>query len=276
MTVVVMLARQRSGTNALQSVLEGHAEIDCAREVFHTDPDGYEHLDPAANWFRYVERRGAAVDVLSMQDAGRRLFADFLDEIRARTPKRYLVVDVKLNSARNLDAPWQSLTGPPRLFELVRARRLPVLVLRRRNHLRTWVSLLTAERTRDWVVGGAAPGAAVTLRLDVARLLRTLEQWRDEDELLERAFPPGAGRLTLEYEELFPRLDGPAVPEQLARIAAWLGVPDRFPAYAPAYGKLAVLPLAEVIENHDEVVAALRDTEFAYCLDDEPAYRQPG
>ena len=277
--VVVLLARQRSGTNALQSVLDAHPALDCTREVFHADPDGHEHLDPAKNWFRFLERRGGAgiMEVLTAPGAAEGVFEEFLLHLRSLSTKRYVVVDVKYNSTHGIDGPWRDPTAEPAMLRFIRERGLPVLQLRRRNHLRSHVSLLTARQTREWLAApaSAADDGAAVLRLDAGRLVSILRRYRDDDELIERRVPERQ-RLTLEYEELFPQLDGPVAADQLGRLAAWLGIPDTFPELKPAYRKQSVRPLSALIGNYDEVVAALRGTAFEYCLEDEASYRAAG
>jgi LPS sulfotransferase NodH len=273
---VVMLARQRSGTNALQSVLDTHPEICCSREIFHTEPDRFEHLDPATNWFRYLHRAGAdaMLAALTSADVLQRTFAEYLGEVAQRLPGRVRVLDVKYNSTRNLDGPWQPPTGPPALFGFIRRHRLRVLQLRRRNHVRSWISLRSAQRSGEWLgARGGAPGEHVPLHVDTDELLKHLHRSRAEDELVERSFPEGPMRLSLEYEELFPRLGGPAAAGELSRLARWLGVADAFVQQEPEYRKQSVRPLREEIANYDEVEAAVAGTDFAACLEDERAYR---
>ena len=272
---VVMLARQRSGTNALQSVLDTHPDIDCAREVFHAEPDAYEHLDSEQNWFKFLELRGTAgiLEILTSPSGPQRVFSDFLRHLHSQRPKRYLLLDIKYNSTHHLDGPWRDLRAEPKLFGFIRKHDLPVLQLRRRNYLRAYVSLITAERTGEWLAGRDGPErGAETFTIPPAQLLRVLRRSSEEDELVAQSFP-SEKRLTLEYEELFPELGGLASVAELRRLARWLGIPERFQQSPPAYRKQSVRPLPELIENWDEVAAALRGTEFEYCLRDEAPYR---
>lgn len=272
---VVLLARQRTGTNALQSVLERHPAISCTREVFHPEPEAHAHLDLERNWFHFLRRRGAdgIVAMLTERDGKERAFGEFLAHLQSLTPKPRIVLDVKLNSTHQLDGPWREPLADPALFRFIGDQGLRVMHLRRRNHLRTWLSLVKANRTGEWLRSGehgAEPGA---LALDPDELLRLARRWEAQDAHVAQRFPPGERCLRLEYEQLFPHLGGGAARDQLSRIAALLGVDDAFAEAEPEYSKQSARPLAETIANYDEVATALRGSEFAGCLDDEPAYR---
>ena len=78
--------------------------------------------------------------------------------------------------------------------------------------------------------------------------------------------------LTYDYAEIFSGNGSAISPEFLERFADWRGIDNTFTG-KPGYKKLSSLPLRETIENYDEIAAALRDGPFAYCLEDEPAYR---
>ena len=272
---VVLLARQRTGTNALQSVLERHPAIDCTREVFHAEPHEHAHLDPERNWFCFLERRGAQdiVRTLTDRDGKPRVFGEFLEHLQGLTPKERIVLDVKLNSTHHLDGPWREPLSDPAMFGILSRNRVPVVHLRRRNHLRAFLSLQAANRTGEWMRSGDAGAEPGPLTLDVGQLRLALERWEAQDAHVTERFPPGERCLQLEYEELFPRLGGGADREQLSRIAEFLGVEDAFDEAEPEYRKQSGRPLRDAIANYDEVAAALDDTEFASCLEDEHAYR---
>lgn len=273
---VVLLARQRTGTNALQSVLERHPEVSCTREIFHPDPEQHEHLDPGRNWWRFLQRRSPEqiVAALTERDGKERAFLDFLAGVRAATPQRRIVLDVKYNSTHHLDGPWRELPSEPAFFGLLDRHRAPVLQLRRRNHLRAYLSLLTANRTNTWMTTDpGAPRPAEPIEIPVGDLLHRLRRWEHEDELVARRFPEGERRLTLEYDELFPHVGGGASREQLSRLAAWMGIADDFGQTEPAYVRQSVRPLSDLVANLPEVERALAGSELAPLLDDEPPFR---
>jgi hypothetical protein len=275
----ILLARQRSGTHALRSVLGSHPEIFCFDEVFSiwTKDDQnphwkeFEHPIAAANFFNFVQTY--AQDELGrlLPTRHAELFERFFEHLRGLVPERYVVVDVKYNSTHLFSRPFQAL-GSSYFLDLVTEHCLKVLRVTRTNYLRYVVSNAKARAANRYHArtGGAAPDTRVTL--DVAGLLPQLERCEAEDAALDRYFLGYPYLLKYDYAEIFPDGGEPISERFLNEFAAWLGISPAF-AKVPAFPKQSSLLLSETIENFDEVAAALRTTRFARCLDDEPAYR---
>lgn len=279
--VIVLLARQRSGTNALRDVLDSHPEVFCLPEVFQAQPSPKARFEVEANYFNFLDgRKDSVKQVLTSEDAQERLFLDYVQFLGTFSEKRYVVVDIKYNSAHNVDGPWRDIGGAPTLFQFIRRNEMRVLNLTRSNYLRYYLSWLKTEQTRKYHLhaGGAGATAKVEdegIAVDLDDLRFRLELCRSEDRLVKRILGGYAGYMAIEYEELFPRIGAPPSGDVLGGIAGWLGIEADFPKSQPRYRKQSVLPLSEAITNYDEVVGALRGTEFEYVLDDEAAYRTP-
>jgi predicted O-methyltransferase YrrM len=111
-----------------------------------------------------------------------------------------------------------------------------------------------------------------TRYLDPDFVLRELSRCLDEDRRIEQELTPRDRVLTYDYTEIFSG-DGSAISSEfLERFAEWRGIDNAF-MRKPTYKKQSSLPLRETIENYGEIAAALREGPFAYCLEDEPAYR---
>lgn len=289
--IIVMLARQRSGTNPLRSVLDKHPDICCIPEIFNTNPTADYDLEVATNYFRFVERhyRGRSVaEVLSMDDASE-LFSAYLEYLRCFSDKRYVLVDVKYNSTHHVRHAWRFISEEPLLFTLLKDNGVRVLHLTRSNYLRYYVSEQKAQATNRWhafdaeVVGHEAwfvrrhkdqssrPGD-LRIRLDVDDLMRTLRLCRLENQAVTDSFRDYDRVLSLEYQDVFPTSGGPMAETALSAVADWLGVPAELPERRPSHKKQSDLPLDQTVENWDEVVQALGSTEFAGLLEDEPMY----
>jgi hypothetical protein len=271
---IVLLARQRSGTNALRSVLTRHPGIFCLPEVFEPSPRRY----PEASYFDFLEANapdGRVTSVMCSAEAQEQLFLEYLDFLRGFSDKQYLLFDVKYNSTHHLDGPWRSLNAQPALFDLIERHGIRVLHLTRANHLRSQVSLVQAQMSRQWwvEVEEAPASADGAVHIDPESVEHQLAAWQAEDEIVAQRFRdyPLAGGL--EYDDVFPVLGGPPNPEVLAAIAGWLGLEPDFGDTQPEFRKQNLSPLREAIANYDEVAAALAGTPFEYCLEDERAYR---
>jgi hypothetical protein len=277
--VTVLLARQRSGTNALRDVLDSHPELFCLPEVFQAQPSPKARHEVEANYFNFLdERRDEVKRVLTSEEAQEDLFLEYLRFLGTFSEKPRMVVDVKYNSAHNVDAPWRDLAAEPTLFAYVRRNGIRVLNLRRRNYLRYYLSWLKTERTRRYHLHASGPDGAVAVEdegilVDVDEMRFRLELCRNEDDLIHRMLGGYPHYLAIEYEELFPRIGAPPAEAELGSIAGWMGIEPEFEKTQPRYRKQSVLPLEEAIVNFDEVAAALRGTDLEYVLADEPTYR---
>src|SRR5579859_296333 len=130
--VIILLARQRSGTHALRSVLQSHPDILGIEEVFHLrsaqDPGTGE-----TNFFTFLKQHTQADPLRLLPVDYEDLFLAYLEFLGRRSAKRYLVLDVKFNTVHHITRSFQSLVGFPYLFELMLKHRLKIFALTRRN-----------------------------------------------------------------------------------------------------------------------------------------------
>jgi len=277
--VVVLLARQRSGTNALRDVLDSHQDVFCLPEVFQAEPSPRARFEVEANYFNFLDARKDEVkQLLTSEDAQGQFFLDYLQFLGTFSEKRYLVVDIKYNSAHNVDGPWRDIGGSPSLFRFIRENEIRVLNLTRSNYLRYYLSWVKTERTRKYhlhATGGDAPAKVEdeSVAIDLDDLLFRLELCESEDRLVRRLLGGHPGYMAIEYEELFPEIGAPPSEDVLGRVAGWLGIEAQFPKRQPRYRKQSVLPLSAAIDNYAEVARALRGTRFEHVLTDEAPYR---
>lgn len=277
--VTVLLARQRSGTNALRDVLDSHPQLFCLPEVFQAQPSPKARYEVEANYFNFLdERRDGIKSVLTSEEAQEALFLEYLGFLGTFSEKPQMVVDIKYNSAHNVDAPWRDLAAEPTLFAYIRRHGIRVLNLRRLNYLRYYLSWLKTESTRKYHLHASGPDGAVKvedegIELDLDEMFFRLELCRNEDQLIHRMLGGYANYMAIEYEELFPRIGEPPADAVLERVAEWMGIGPDFTKSQPRYRKQSVLPLEQAIVNFGEVAEALRGTEFEYVLEDESTYR---
>jgi hypothetical protein len=277
---IVMLARQRSGTNALRDVLDSHADIYCLPEIFQSQPSPKAHLEVETSYFNFLdEHRPRVKEIFTSAEAQERFFLEYMEFLRSFASKRYMLVDIKYNSAHNVDGPWRDISGEPTLFEYIRQNGMRVLHLTRKNYLRFYLSWVKTNLTGKYHLHAsgalASPRVEEGLTVDIEDLLFRLGLCQSEDRLVIRNLGGYDRYLAIEYEELFPRIGGPPSGEVLGHIAEWLGIADDFPKTEPRYRKMSALPLSKAITNYEEVAAALRGTELEYVLEDERPYRVP-
>ena len=287
---IVLLARQRSGTNALRWVLATHQDIACFSEVFSVLGRDSDELDfegcaqRDANFFNFAARAAPQWSEPGITNH-RQLFFDFLEYLRCFSPKRYSLIDVKYNTTHFLSEAWANNITSPFLFDLITEQQIKVINVTRKNYLRFTLSNQKAKATGDWHIWGkrAAEYRDRPTRIDCAGLLEEFRIRADEDEAIRRRFDGYPGYLSCEYRDLFGP-DGKLSPSFRRSITQLLDLSDEWTspetgganaggAPEPVFRKQSSLPLVETIENYHEVAQTLAGTEFEGFLDDEPQYR---
>lgn len=257
----LLLARQRSGTGALGSVLDRQSALKYVGEVFHPANE-----DEADNFFTFlracVERDTGA----AMPDAHERLFDGFLDMLAERYPGRLLVIDVKYRSLHHLAGGWCGLLERPWLIRHAIARRAAIIHLTRRNFVESFVSGRLAEANRVW---HARPSDTLDVRstvIDIRALSHYIETTADEVALMERWLPSGARTVTFDYAEMFDPA-GNLAEAQAARLSRLLQM-GVFENRAPSFVKQAPAALSQAIENIALVRRALSGTPHAWMVEE--------
>jgi LPS sulfotransferase NodH len=218
----------RVGSEHLVSLLDSHPAITCFSELF------------APAWSIEWQQGTLAVRHFAMTDHD--LPVTYWEELVAEldTP----VAGLKL--------PWTSIQAHPKTLELIDDPDVDIIRLTRRDRVAQYVSAWLALESGVW---HSTQGAyrTQTIKVDPAKCLEAVNQIsRDEDRLDELARDHRVFRLT--YEELVGD-------QRLAEIQSFLGVEPR--ELTSRYERLRERPLDEVIENFDELAAALAETPFA-------------
>ena len=284
---VVLLARQRSGTNPLRWLLTAHKDITCFSEIFSVldrDSDDRDFEDRSYRDVNFLNFAAAKEPNWSQPGVAdhRELFLDFLEYLRCFSDKRYAVLDIKYNTTHLLTEPWAHDLGSPLLFDVIVEQSMKVINVTRKNHLRFVLSNQKALESGDWHVWGERPASYADrpLRLDCAGLLEELRIRAEEDAAVSRRFEGYPGYRAFEYTQLFED-DGRLSPEFRRALTDFLEIPDEWEpnqadgSHSQIFRRQASLPLSEAIENYDEVAATLSQTEYEEFLLDEPRYRAP-
>ncbi len=211
--------------------------------------DGEVYEPKSVVWSRYATAADAA-DPLG-----------FLARRVAAAGKPRYGFEIKFYQARMVNLPLETLV--PRLDAMGFTH---FIILRRRNFLRKVVSSIVAHASSRWHVpaGSVATLQRVVVPVDGVRIDHTvaplLDLLRGYDADLRRIESLLAGRpvLKIEYEEHLEH--DPSVGYRA--VCGFLGI--EAPPAAVRLGRTTPFSLREVIENFDEVAAALRGTEFEW------------
>jgi LPS sulfotransferase NodH len=237
----VIVAGRRTGSNLLCTLLGSHADVLCHHELFN--PSGIYYALPLRDSdFSLGTMDERAADPLA-----------FLARVWDHDlGKRWVGFKMTRGQDRQvLDAVFADAT-------------VRVIVLRRANRLKTFVSELRAELTRRWEVYDPADidAACPRVRVDV----RALDAYIAENEAFYAAVDAALARsgspmLRVTYEHLF-RAD------EQQRILAFLGLPAGAVILSARSVKQNSSDLRDLIENYDELADDLAGTALAGELAD--------
>jgi hypothetical protein len=269
----IIVSGARTGSHMLAQALNSSPHITCFREVFNGRLDFVQFGVEGYDDFRSADialRKNDPIRFLH-----ERVFCRHPEEIRA--------VGFKFHYGHHWDFPGL-------LDALVEDRDIKVLHLRRRNALRTLVSLKFAEKTGIWLEAETKATRANLLKAlrhpfkaagRVRRSLQRPDQPKarprprvavSPEELLE--FTVQMNMRAKSFDELFQQHPSMTVfyedlvdqPETAyGRAQTFLGVEPA--SLTVTLRRQNPEPLRELIENYDELYAALKDTPVASLLD---------
>ena len=131
--LVILLSRQRSGTNALRSVMESHPKIHCFFEIMsYADKD----LNRPESFISFAKKQCG--DRYDDPANHLQIFHEFVHVLHEMHDKEITVIDLKYNSTQHVSAQWTELHERP-LFNWFLANDVPVIRLQRKNNLKVHV-----------------------------------------------------------------------------------------------------------------------------------------
>jgi LPS sulfotransferase NodH len=248
----IVAGQQRTGTTMLVRTLDQHENICCRGEMFVN---------------RFPNRTRGSYEMYIRQSLQRRA-SHFL--WRKHCTDRYL--DEVFSAPRYLftsESKWRHCQAigfkmmysqtrkTPAALKYVKDRKLPVVLLIRRNSLRVLVS---REVNKVLEVPHSTESVATTrVKVDAGDLLRSLQKLEDVNLQWEQLVSSNP-YLKVFYEDVVNDL-----PRELNRITDFLGV-SRAPGLRPPIVKLNSAAIADIVTNYDEVAKRLQGTAFEACL----------
>ena len=174
--LIVLLSRQRSGTNALRAVLSSHQAIHCFGEILNCTEAG---LKQPFSYFSFANKNYSPTELTSDNQLG--IFEAFVEQLHEQHDKQATLIDLKYSSCHHISKLWKNLSEVP-LFTWMRSNRIPVIRLRRDNYLRVSLSEARAQARQKWhdFKPGERPESKVVLpnpKGEMRELLRRLRVW---------------------------------------------------------------------------------------------------
>jgi LPS sulfotransferase NodH len=259
---IFLIAHPRSGTHALASIIAQKPDIFAFGEVFNPSPDS--EIYPA-NYYHFL-RALQDTPLASPKNAETR-FHSYLAYLSGRAGDARILVDIKYDTLHLFDAELRDISAPPSIFSFLSDQDVAIIHLKR-NILHIYISLMNAAATNQWQV---APGEAIkrgALFVDIEHMLDFLSRKAFEQKQVSRYVRSTGRCIEVWYEHLF----GPGAIGAFQNLSAFLGL-DQLAVSTSAFAKQIDRPYCELIENYDEVAAALTDSAFAALLTEAPEDR---
>jgi hypothetical protein len=189
----------------------------------------------------------------------------YLDYLGRLHPRKTVVLDVKYDFLHNFNSASWLFTAQPLLLQFARRKGLPVLHFTRENLLQLYCSLRYGHVTGKWHYrdGEKAPEGTM-IRVEPEACLAWLLAARDAVELVRGWLHGHPAGLELRYEDLY---DGERISTTYAaRLGELLNT--SFQAGMSASYRRTPVRYAQAVENLDELIARLRDTDFAWMAEE--------
>jgi LPS sulfotransferase NodH len=272
MQVRLLLSRQRSGSHFLKSFIESRfSGVVCSGEVLEKPADTQSPVLPAhpeiSRFWSWYAREAAAGHISAAPDQRLAAFEFYLRHLVWLTKPNDLVIDVKYNCVRSLSGYEDTDHGSTDFTTFLRCAQIPVLHLIRENILKMVVSHELARQSGIWHRTHEKDSTEKLPRfpLDPARVLRAIAQSDRLTRDYQEHFIDYPGYEEVVYEDLVREQHlGPAA-TSLQIVTHFLGRKPLASAASDVWcRKTTPDDPAEVVENWDEIVAVLRDTEYAW------------
>jgi hypothetical protein len=232
----VILNAPRTGSNYLCTLLNSHPEILCHHEIFNP------HVVGVA---RHLQNSGFHMGTIEERE---RDPIEFLGRVWRRDEGRR-AVGFKLCWKQN-EAIFNAVLTDPGIRKIV---------LKRRNRIKSFVSLLLARQTGEWVIydDDAAPGARPKVHVDEEELRQHIAFNDAYYAEIEAAIQqPGQMGHVLYYEDLFSETS-------LRGTLGFLDVAEPNAAMlAGQTWKLSSTSLRDLVASFDNLESSLRGTPF--------------
>jgi LPS sulfotransferase NodH len=265
-TICILVGAPRSGTSALGDAVTRSFGAVWPQEIFNK-----EHADPTLDYrssqnarqrynffnFRHELLQADARLSYPSKENQRAIFERYVDYLVTDGNGARYLLDIKYSSWHHLNHYFHFPYQEPYLLDLIRKHGFSIVHLKRRNLFALYCSLRLAEQTNVWWTDGTlkVPGQRLAINLGDCR--RSLTEIALAQSTFDAWFALFDVRI-LVYEDLFV---GQELCEEVKGIFADIyGALPNAPLVTK-HRKIAS-PLREVVQNSDQVLAALHDTPF--------------
>jgi hypothetical protein len=259
--IVFVIAKQRSGTNYLRSMLVSTGRIADCGEVVHPDGSMEEHEN--SNYLRFRRKVLEKKPELSIptRENVQELFTRYLDFLAQHAPEEeWRLVDVKYNAVHNFNTVWYSPLERPHLFTLLDQWEIPVIHLVRENIFRCYVSSVFASANNFYLLKDEDRPVLKQVQIVPGEMIAALRQRKREIDWFRKHLRYCKRMVEVRYEEFSESISA-FVREAKPKIERLLEM-KLSDSFQSPYQRIIEEP-GQVIENYQEVITVLKNSEFA-------------
>lgn len=258
MSIYIMIARQRSGTGALNSIVSQHKDIVCIGEVFHPN----NLLTDKNNYFYWLNNEADKVKFSDPVLRNEENFQNYLSFIENKFPGKKILIDIKYRSLHHFNGGWISPLEEPAIFRFIRKQNIPCLHLTRDNLLETYVSGRLAEMNKVWHAKSASELQYNNITIDIDALHRYINFTMKEISFVKEAIKRIKILCEIDYKNML--LNNKLSEPVAKKLETFFECSDLSQLETPFIKQVA--KLESVIENYDDVRRFLKANNFDFCL----------
>jgi hypothetical protein len=260
----ILVSHERSGSHLAGDFVGSLKQFRMVDEVCNPDALRPSQYVESFLWFKheYIVREPSLLLAPSRKNHTGFVAAFFAHLSGLKAPNDILV-DIKYGHVHNFEWWWCPPFVRPFLFNFCQEQQIGIVHLYRRNVVEATVSSMIADRRRIWHSWQIKPGSDMEAKHDLpvhevmrrAKLLeRQIGQFKD--------WTMANDKLEITYEEIAGAIGSGG--EVDAKIMAFLGS-ELKNEFRPRHGKVT-RPLAEIVENFDELNTACIKDGLGWCL----------
>jgi LPS sulfotransferase NodH len=259
--IICIVARQRSGTTALQALLAKTGRVENFGEIFHTD-----RLDKPGSFYGYCAERKVLLSDVATGPALNQLLREYVSHLRELAGAQHVLIDVKFNSWDAVRPAWHYPQEEPHFLAFLKKLGTLFIFIRRMDIAAQIVSSYLARANDQWQNLSADAQKRPQLEIDLKKVEREARQICNAEAFLWRFLRRYDRVEGFTYETLYE--GGGLATEARQALSAALDETLVFPDEAPIR-KSEVDKLAAV-RNYGEIVEAVEKITAKYRRLPEP------
>ncbi len=262
---LVVIGRQRTGTNLLRSILYSNLELYDFDEIFH-------HVDwenRPGNFFRFRSREVGRDSNLHCPRKDRLLafFRKYLAHLAKTAEKKRPLVDVKYNSLHHFNHVWQEIDSAPFLLHLIAQHSINVIHVRRQNTLASLLSYDVAVKNKTWYVSKRERYVPDPIEVNCERIIDRIKNTRAQECQIDSWLCAlNITHANQDYEDICQgRLNSDLIKLATGGIEQNQGVSADLATDTP--WRKAISNYSEVVTNFEELRQTILASDYSLMLD---------